>query len=108
MTSFTRKLYNRDPAAAQAFARAQQFEHRLVYGKNVTLAQFTPAREGTSQPFGKRTTPPTLPAYFCWAPVFKLPKSVVHAVNSFEARKVYAAHHGVGVTDVVSRRSDLA
>lgn len=40
MTSFTRKLYNQDPAAAEAFHRAQQFEHRLTYGKHVTLACF--------------------------------------------------------------------
>lgn len=54
MTSYTRKLYNRDPAAARAFEKAQSFENKLVYGKAVTLAQFAlvPLPKAA---FGKRT-----------------------------------------------------
>lgn len=33
MTSYTKKLYNRDPAAAMAFYRAQEFEHQATFGK---------------------------------------------------------------------------
>lgn len=51
MTSYTRKLYARDPAAAAAFEQAQRFENKLVYGKAVTLAQFTLV---PIKPFGKR------------------------------------------------------
>lgn len=40
MTSFTRALYRRDPAAAEAFHKAQQFEHRITYGKQTQLASF--------------------------------------------------------------------
>lgn len=40
MTSYTRKLYNRDPAAAEDFARQTSFETRLTYGKHATLACF--------------------------------------------------------------------
>lgn len=53
MTSFTKALYRRDPAAAEAFHRSQQFEHRMVHGKTL-LAQF----HYTPQPvvgFGQRT-----------------------------------------------------
>lgn len=70
MTSYTKKLYARDPKAADAFHQAQQFEHRLTYGKHVTLACFTaashnlPAKGFTrpdvgQAPFGKRETPPS-------------------------------------------------
>lgn len=54
MTSFTRKLYNSDPAAAEAFRKAQEFDQRLAYGKHVTLACFTPAGRGLVPAFGKR------------------------------------------------------
>ena len=43
MTSFTRKLYNKDPAA-EHFQRSQQFETRIRYGKHSTLAQFVIGR----------------------------------------------------------------
>lgn len=61
MTSYTKKLYNRDPAAAEAFHKAQLFgrepygspgyEHRLQYGKHTQLAMFgirTPSLTGTA------------------------------------------------------------
>lgn len=40
MTSYTKALYRRDPAAADAFYKAQLFEHKLTYGRHVQLAQF--------------------------------------------------------------------
>lgn len=56
MTSFTRKLYARDPAAAEAFSTQCRFEAaqkkarvevlRLQYGKAVTLACFSPSAHG--------------------------------------------------------------
>jgi hypothetical protein len=58
MTSFTRKLYNRDPAAALAFQRAHEFERQLVYGKAPTLACFTPSSNGLRPAFGKRAVKP--------------------------------------------------
>lgn len=103
MTSFTKKLFQRDPAAAEAFHRAQQFEHRLAYGKNVSLACFTPAHHQVAATFGRREQPPVLPAYECWSPLGKS-KAVVRAVDSFQARKQYAAHTGLAVTDVCARR----
>lgn len=54
MTSFTRKLYAKDPAAAEAFRQAQSFDARLEYGKAVTLACFTPRQHGLVPAFGKR------------------------------------------------------
>lgn len=62
MTSYTKALYRRDPKAADAFYKAQQFEHKLTYGRHVTLAQFTPKGRGFEAaqaqchqtPFGKR------------------------------------------------------
>jgi hypothetical protein len=51
MTSFTKALYRRDPAAAEAFRRHSKLD-RLVYGKVPTLACFTmadhqpPAQDG--------------------------------------------------------------
>jgi hypothetical protein len=58
MTSFSRKLYNRDPAAAAAFYKAQQFERQIVYGKTPTLACFTPSHNGLRPVFGKRHLAP--------------------------------------------------
>lgn len=62
MTSFTRKLFNRDPAAAEAYQRHSEFERareiELRYGKNVTLAQFTPAHHKIERTFGKRKAMP--------------------------------------------------
>jgi|SRR5579859_7533098 len=111
MTSFSRKLYLHCPAAAEDFHRVQQFEHRLVHGKHVTLAQFVPAKNlGATQPFGKRLQPPVLPAYECWMPdpiigssVILKPKAIVRAQSSFQARQEYARHHGIETTDVVAR-----
>lgn len=54
MTSFTRKLYARDPAAAEAFRAASEFETKLQYGKAVTLAGFAPSAHGPVPSFGKR------------------------------------------------------
>lgn len=78
MTSFTKALYRRDPAAAEAFHRAQQFEHKMTYGKNATLACFTlPGRSGGFESahhnvkpvFGKRTgNTPTACAASCGHP----------------------------------------
>lgn len=104
MTSFTRKLYNRDPKAAEQFHQQQSFEHRMSYGKYVTLACFTPAHHAVDVMFGKRQSPPTLPAYECWSP--SLPKSykaVVRAPDSFQARKEYAAHHGIDLMSCYAR-----
>jgi len=53
MTSFTKALYNRDPKAADAFYRQSTFEHKLVYGRTPTLAQFT-ATAHELPTFGKR------------------------------------------------------
>lgn len=54
MTSFTKALYRRDPAAAEAFHKAQQFEHKLQYGKHTQLASF-----------GLRPDPEDAAAYAC-------------------------------------------
>ena len=59
MTSFTRKLHVRNPKAAALIEQSQQFEHRLIYGKNTQLAAFTPAWNPVSKTFGKRTLPPS-------------------------------------------------
>jgi hypothetical protein len=60
MTSFTRALYRRDPAAAEAFQRQQRMERELLlsYGKTPTLACFTPAHHDIKRQFGKRAVPP--------------------------------------------------
>lgn len=55
MTSFTKALYRRDPAAAEAFYKDQQFEQRLTYGKSTQLACFTPAVTPVVRNFGQRT-----------------------------------------------------
>lgn len=54
MTSFTKKLYRQDPAAAEAFHRQATFEHKATYGRVPTLLQFTPAAHGLVPAFGKR------------------------------------------------------
>lgn len=94
MTSFTRKLYSRDPAAAEAFHRQQQFEHRITYGKHTQLAGF-----------GLRQTPPPLPSYECWSPMLGYEhRSVLKAPDSYQARVAYAkAHPGMHVTDCCAR-----
>lgn len=53
MTSFTKALYRRDPAAAEAFYKAQQFEQRQQ-GKH-PVACFTPALNPVVKNFGQRT-----------------------------------------------------
>jgi hypothetical protein len=62
MTSFTRKLYNANPAAAEDFYRQQQFEHKLTYGKQTQLAGFGLRDARVTAPvtptFGKRAVPP--------------------------------------------------
>jgi hypothetical protein len=58
MTSFTRKLYAKDPTAAEAFAEAQRWENRHTYGKTPTLVQFDPGFKKLNTSFGKRETPP--------------------------------------------------
>ena len=63
MTSYTRKLYNTDPAAAEAFRRAHEFERQMVYGKAVTLACFSPAHNGLVPAFGRRL--PTTQQHGC-------------------------------------------
>lgn len=47
MTSFTRALYRRDPAAAEAFHRQSTFEKRAAHGRPGTLSLTTG--------FGRRT-----------------------------------------------------
>lgn len=54
MTSYTKALYRRDPAAAAAFHEQQTFEHKIVHGRTPTLACFTPAYHGLKPSFGKR------------------------------------------------------
>jgi hypothetical protein len=54
MTSFTKALYNRDPAAAEAFRRHSRLD-RVVYGKTPTMACFTmaealPTQDGRTAP----------------------------------------------------------
>ena len=67
MTSWTRKLYNRDPAAAERFFEQQRFMPRFerstypsvndrLYGG---VAAFTPATKRTAVPFGKRQRSPS-------------------------------------------------
>lgn len=46
MTSYTKALYRRDPAAAEAFHRQSSFEHKATYGRVPTLLQFTPEAHG--------------------------------------------------------------
>lgn len=55
MTSFTKALYNRDPAAAEEFHRQSKFEHRTTFGRmgNLTRAQREPAPLIAG--FGRRT-----------------------------------------------------
>lgn len=104
MTSYNRKLYSRDPAAAHAFERAQKFEHRITYGKNATLACFVMATPSRAT-FGQRETPPVLPGYRVFAPQFRmLGESILHGVDSFTVRKEYALYHGLAVTEVVAVR----
>lgn len=66
MTSFTRKLYNRDPAAAEAFASQVKLHELLAscgaqtapvltYGKHTTLRQFDSAFHSLPKTFGRRT-----------------------------------------------------
>lgn len=69
MTSFTKALYRRDPAAAEAFYDNQKFETRHTYGRHPTLPQFTlafqtsqgsvAAPQGRRMHFGLRSQPPT-------------------------------------------------
>lgn len=54
MTSYTKALYRRDPAAAEAFHEHQKFEHKIVHGKTPTMLMFTPAHHGLVPAFGKR------------------------------------------------------
>ena len=113
MTSYTRKLYRRDPAAAEAFRAAQQFDNKLVYGKAVTLACFglrhheMPSRAAPepkpSVAFGKRVAPPQLIAFEVSAPSLGLGKAVVRAADGFQARQEYASHHGCKVLECVAR-----
>lgn len=65
MTSFTRKLYSKDPAAARAaedFMRQSKAERAqdvtLRYGKTPTLACFHSDRALIERSFGKRQFPP--------------------------------------------------
>ena len=107
MTSFSRKLYNRDPGAAEAFHRAQQFDHRIVYGKSTTLACFMHMAEPGEgleyrKVFGQRATPPQQPAYEVWGTMGKS-KVVIFASNSFEARKEFAAHHKIEISETMAR-----
>jgi hypothetical protein len=107
MTSYTRKLHDLHPAAAEAIHRQQFRDYR--YGKHVTLANFA-AETHALQPFGKRTTPPVLPAYECRAPDLhdinqrQYPKIIVRAASSFDARKEYAAHYNLAVHEIVALR----
>lgn len=59
MTSFSKKLYNRDPQAAEEFYKNQQFDQRVVYGRHPTLAGFTLAHHEKPRVFGKRQSPPS-------------------------------------------------
>lgn len=45
MTSFTKALYRRDPAAAEAYYKQQKFESLAAFGRNPT---------GSIPAFGKR------------------------------------------------------
>jgi len=47
MTSFTRALYRRDPAAAEAFHRQRTFEQQSAHGRPGTLSK--------TVGFGRRT-----------------------------------------------------
>jgi len=67
MTSFTKALYRRDPAAAEAFYEQQRIENRMQYGRHPTLPQFTlafhtPAAAAAAPhpvpTFGRRPQPP--------------------------------------------------
>jgi hypothetical protein len=104
MTSFTRKLYHIDPDAAVRMHRQEYGDYR--YGKHVTLATFHPDTHAlaAAPAFGRRVTLPSLPAYECWAPELGKPKQIVRAVDSFQARKQYAAYHQIAVTEVAARR----
>ena len=81
----------------------------MAYGKP-TLPTFLRNPEPMVQ-FGKRNIPPVATAYECWmpdplgfgSPALK-PKAIVRAQNSFEARREYAAHHGIEISDVCARR----
>lgn len=64
MTSYTRKLYSRDPGAARAaedFARQSKLERAqdatLRYGKVPTLACFHSDRALYQRAFGRRSSP---------------------------------------------------
>jgi len=49
MTSYSKRLYNRDPAAAMAFYRQQAFEQRAAHGR-VSFTQL----QAHQPPFGRR------------------------------------------------------
>lgn len=112
MTSYTRKLYDVHPAAARQIHRQELRDYR--YGKLVTVASFATCSIAISPQapeFGKRVMPPVLPAYECWSPGERSasgastgkPKAIVRAADSFQARREYAAYHGLDVTDVCAR-----
>ena len=64
MTSFTKSLYRRDPAAAMAFYHHQQFETQSTYGRTglmLPAVGHTPAQPKPMQ-FGKRTSMPPVSA----------------------------------------------
>lgn len=95
MTSFTRKLYSDHPAAALELHRRELLQYRS--GRYHVTA---PALGVVS--FGTRETPPTGTAYFVSAPELGLPTRVLHASDSFAARRQYADHYKVAVVEVMA------
>lgn len=55
MTSFTKALYRRDPAAADAFYKHQQFEHMASFGRTPAPSLASSGKvSGHQATFGKR------------------------------------------------------
>lgn len=86
MTSFTKKLFNRDPAAAMAFYEQSTFEARAEHGRASPITLPLAAFEALNPPkvvFGKRTQAPAKP-------------SVMHTVEVYDDTSFGAQHNGNG------------
>ena len=106
MTSYTKKLYEIAPSATRQIRRRELHDYRWGGStRNVTLASFgvevakaAPAMAGAA--FGQRLTSPALPAFYVKSQGY--PAKVIHAADSFAARREYADHYKVPVTHVTA------
>lgn len=110
MTSYTNKLYYIAPHAARQIRRREL--HNFRYGgsaRNITLATYTLPEDDRgcapmgAQPcnqFGQRSEQPALLPFFVKRQ--GMPAHVLHAADAFAARREYADHYGVPVTQVTA------